>query len=370
MPRCTTSPPAATTAAGITSPRSTMAEAANTRIGSQPALLHRLDRAAHGAGVVRDGQCLGERAAAAPQAGPGITTRFSSTLVLVLDSLVRIRPARLALNGATATRPPSAVTTARGDDRLGHRERDHLHGRQHLAGLDALERRHGRHGQRFVDAVERVQRRDVELGDAGRLRVEVAAPRERRGDAHASAGDRARDDSGGIVLRHVVVAQPRGDHGSKPASRSFAMCSAVSGRPFLMMPARVCSECARIAPSAWSRENVANFMMPQNTRSGAIAQRTAACSEAIAVQYALTRYCTLPTRRPSKATRQFLQARQVVAGPHLADVGGQLAGPLGQRRVAVVAHQRVEPDEAAARRAQPAGGGPDAFAAVSGRGRR
>ena len=103
MPRCNTLPPARVTAMGITSPRSVMADAPNTRMGSQPEAFMSVMAA-----VTCAMSCSTTRTEASVPPRAEIRSCIASsdlaTIVgLVCGKRVMTNPARLSRNAATRT---------------------------------------------------------------------------------------------------------------------------------------------------------------------------------------------------------------------------------------------------------------------------
>ncbi len=92
---------------------------------------------------------------------------------------------------------------------LGDRERNDLHGRDHLAGDDGLVGLQRRERDRLVDAVERIGAVLVDDQHAGILREQIAAPRKGAIDMHALARDRLGDLGRSDVLGHIARLEPR-----------------------------------------------------------------------------------------------------------------------------------------------------------------
>ena len=157
MPKCSMRPPIASTAAGITSRRSAIAEAPNTTTISAPALStssSALASALVSCGTRRSATIV----APAGASRSAVTFRvFSITLSASPGSTVETMPTLRTLNGATRTnglrRAPPATAWSRASP---DRERDDLHGRDHLAGDHRRVGRQRRKRDRRVDVVERV----------------------------------------------------------------------------------------------------------------------------------------------------------------------------------------------------------------------
>ena len=91
----------------------------------------------------------------------------------------------------------------------GDRERNDLHGRDHLAGDHRLVGRQRREGDRLVDLVEAVDRVLVDHQHAGGLGEQIGAAGEGAVDPHALARDRGRDLGRRLILRHIARLEPR-----------------------------------------------------------------------------------------------------------------------------------------------------------------
>ena len=93
----------------------------------------------------------------------------------------------------------------------GHRERNDLHGGDHLAFHHRLEGRQRRQRHRLVDAVEPVDGVLVEHQHAGAIREQIAAAGEGAVGAHALAFHGRSNIGGRLILRDVARLEPR-DH--------------------------------------------------------------------------------------------------------------------------------------------------------------
>ena len=167
MPRCSTSPPALVTAMGITSPRSTMADAPNTRIGSQPSACISAMAAVTSRNVMRDHAHRGERAAQRRDPLTHRLFRLGDDRWLGLRQPGDDEPRPLVAERRDAHQRLAA------DDRqrlvqhgARHGEGDDLHGRHHLALLDDGEGLHGGERQALMQAVQRPHPLDVDDGEA------------------------------------------------------------------------------------------------------------------------------------------------------------------------------------------------------------
>ena len=213
MPKCSISPPTASTAAGITSRRSAMAEAPNTITSSAPAL----------------STSSMARASAACSCG----TRRSATMVApagAMRAAVILRVLSTTFGDKSRQQGRHNADLAHlirrhVDDRLslpgladrlvarsgGYGKRYDLHGGDHLAFNHRLERRQRGNRHRLVDAVEPVDRVLVEHQHAGGFREQIAAAGEGAVGAHALAFHGRRDIGRGLILRHVARLEPRHD---------------------------------------------------------------------------------------------------------------------------------------------------------------
>ena len=160
MPKCSMWPPTASSAAGITSRRSAIAEAPNTMTSSAPALSTSSIARAKRRTLVRHAP-LGDDRGAGRREPLGGDLRASSRSPSARARAATSRPRRPC--GCDRARRASAAALHAGQRRIarrfGDRERDDLHGRDHLAGDHRLEGRQRRERDRLVDAIERVDRR-------------------------------------------------------------------------------------------------------------------------------------------------------------------------------------------------------------------
>ena len=79
-------------------------------------------------------------------------------------------------------------------------------------GSTAGEGRQGRHGDRLVELVQRIDALVIDDRQPGLAGEVIAAAGERRGDLDALAGQRLGDGRRRLVLVHVVGIEARRDH--------------------------------------------------------------------------------------------------------------------------------------------------------------
>ena len=89
------------------------------------------------------------------------------------------------------------------------RERNDLHGGDHLAGNDRREGFERRERDVGIDLVEAVDAGRIDHDDARGFGEQVGAPGEGAVDAHALARDRRREFGGGGILGNVARLDPR-----------------------------------------------------------------------------------------------------------------------------------------------------------------
>ena len=188
MPKCSILPPTASTAAGITSRRSAMADAPNTTTSSAPAFSTSsiaLATAPCSCGTRRSATMVAPAGASRASVTRSV---FSTTLVARPGSSVETMPTFLILIGRDADeRLAAATASAASSEASLDRERNDLHRRDHLAFDHRLERRQRRERDRLVDAVEPVDRILVDHQHAGAFGEQIAAAGEGAVDAHALA---------------------------------------------------------------------------------------------------------------------------------------------------------------------------------------
>ena len=113
--------------------------------------------------------------------------------------------ARLRTSGRLAPRASASSRAAAAD-----RERNDLHGRDHLAGDHRLVGRQRREGDRFVDAVERVDRRPCRRPARRRFRANrLARPVKARSTCTPSPATACGDLGRGHVLGNIARLEPR-----------------------------------------------------------------------------------------------------------------------------------------------------------------
>ena len=196
-------------------------------------------------------------------------SRLASTLAFVAGSRVRISPAVLARSGATRSNPAGvrASASARATS-FGQRKRDDLDRRYHLFLAHALEGRRRGDRQAFIDHVERVHARAVDLHQTSRVGEEVRPAREWCRAVRILAAGRACDAPRRLVLTDVAGFELRRDDVGEPGrleapqlrGRQFAsLLDAAAGgadgmRRIAPWPRR--QECVRIS-SVWSCRRLA-----------------------------------------------------------------------------------------------------------------
>ena len=169
MPKCSIWPPIASSAAGMTSRRSAIAEAPNTMTSSAPCLSTSPSARASAALFVRHAPLGDDR-------GVGRRKPLGGDLQRLVDHLRR-KAGQERRDDADLADPigrDAHQRLRRRGERLvarrrRHRERNDLHRCDHLAGDDRLVGRQRRHGDRLVDAVEAVDRILVDDQHAGRI---------------------------------------------------------------------------------------------------------------------------------------------------------------------------------------------------------
>ena len=213
MPKCSIRPPACSTAAGITSRRSTMTEAPCTSTISAPAsTAAAMTRRQLGGGMVA-ALLGGERRAERRE------PRFGDGAGLVEDAFLQPRQPRLDQRdparregGDPQQRPAFGREGGGARDRLlRHRERDDLDRRDHLARLDDREGRQGAERHGLVDEVEPVEPVAVEDQEAARLGEQIGAAGEGRRRLDIGAGDGGGDPVGRLVLAQIARIEPGRD---------------------------------------------------------------------------------------------------------------------------------------------------------------
>ena len=154
MPKCSMVPPIASTAAGMTSRRSAIAEAPNTMTSSAPAL-------STSSSARASARCSCGTRRSATILAPAGASRSAVTLSVFSITLSRAPAARSRsrrLCGCDRARRAAAASCAgkRGIARCtGDRERNDFYRRDHLAGDDRLVSRQRRERDRLVDALNR-----------------------------------------------------------------------------------------------------------------------------------------------------------------------------------------------------------------------
>ncbi len=214
MPKCSIVPPAATIAAGITSRRSTIAEAPCTSTMSAPA--RRPPRCAARA------RPLGASQRSSPTSVQPSAVSRASVTSRVLSRMLSLRPGNRVWTSATrrgrnaATRSsfsPSRRIRRRigggGNRGLRHRERDDLHRRHHLARLDDRVGRQGSERHRLVDQIEPVEPVAVDDEEALCRGEQIGAAGKGGGGRDVGAGG-----GGGDAVRRLVLAQHRRARGA------------------------------------------------------------------------------------------------------------------------------------------------------------
>ncbi len=91
----------------------------------------------------------------------------------------------------------------------GHRERNDLDGRDHLARDNRFERSQCRERDRLMDTIETIDRGLVDHQHAGRLREQIGPPGESTINSHPITGHGHRDLGGSRVFRYVVLLDTR-----------------------------------------------------------------------------------------------------------------------------------------------------------------
>ena len=197
----------------MTSPRSTMAEAPNTRIGPHPWSRDGFDRIGdrfHIVGAARD---LAQSAAERHQ------PRVDRLNALVEDLGLGLR--QFGQHQTDVVRferhhPDRCLRTAQGDRTvehgLGHGEGNDLHRRQHLSRLDHLKAGRRRDGEALVDPVDRVDGRHIDQGQAVRIGIDIGAAGKGFGDHRMRAAHRLCESRRRLVLRHVARLEPGRHH--------------------------------------------------------------------------------------------------------------------------------------------------------------
>ena len=213
MPKCSMRPPIASSAAGITSRRSAIAEAPNTMTSSAPCLSTSSIARASAVSLVRHAPLGDDR-------GAGGRQPLGGDLQRLVDHLgreprqQRSRPRRPCGCDRARRGPAAACAAASAASRAaaGDRERNDLHRRDHLAGDHRLVGRQRRQRDRLVDAVEPVDGVLVDHQHARRACANrLARPVKARSTCTPSPRDRRGDLGRRGVFGDVAGLEPRHD---------------------------------------------------------------------------------------------------------------------------------------------------------------